>query len=84
MGGVTPSRASVAEAERPPVAQTSAAAREDERAGESGEAPSGLPPGEPEETPLGVPAEADQEPDDGSGPEAMPGIPTEGDPPAVG
>jgi hypothetical protein len=69
MGGVTPSGSSVAE---------------DERAAESGEAPSGLPPEEPEETPLGVPAEADQEPDDGSGPDAMPGIPTEGDPPTAG
>ena len=45
--------------------------------------PSGLPPDEPEEQPLG-PAETDP---DGEhiepGPEAMPGIPDEGEPPAA-
>ena len=47
------------------------------------EAPSGLPPEEPEDEPLGVPdpPPAD-EPD--RGPDAMPGIPTEGDPPDAG
>jgi len=48
------------------------------------EAPSGLPPDQPEEEPLGVPEPA---PDDGDAPEpgpgAMPGIPTEGEPPAA-
>jgi hypothetical protein len=38
------------------------------------EAPSGLPPDEPEEEPLGVPAQ-------GRGPGAMPGIPDEREPP---
>ena len=50
----------------------------------SEEAPSGLPPDQPEEEPLGVPEatpEADDEP--ARGPEAMPGIPTEGEPPAA-
>ena len=51
---------------------------------ESEEPPSGLPPDEPEETPLGVPVEADDGPEEEPGPDAMPGIPTEGDPPAVG
>jgi hypothetical protein len=47
------------------------------------EAPSGMPPDEPEEEPLGVPATVpdDDEPD--HGPEAMPGIPSEGEPPAA-
>jgi hypothetical protein len=48
------------------------------------EAPSGLPPDEREEEPLGVPGEPqgdDEEPE--HGPEAMPGIPTEGEPPAA-
>jgi hypothetical protein len=48
------------------------------------EAPSGMPPDEPEEQPLGVPAPApdgDDAPE--RGPEAMPGIPTEGEPPAA-
>jgi hypothetical protein len=50
----------------------------------SDEAPSGLPPDQPEEEPLGVPDPPpdDDEPDRGA--DAMPGIPTEGDPPAVG
>ena len=49
------------------------------------EAPSGLPPDqEEEEEPLGVPGgspEDEDEPD--HGPEAMPGIPTEREPPAA-
>jgi hypothetical protein len=48
------------------------------------EAPSGLPPDQHEEEPLGVPGESpddDEEPE--HGPEAMPGIPTEGEPPAA-
>jgi hypothetical protein len=49
------------------------------------EAPSGLPPDQPEEEPLGVPEpEPDGEDDDSErGPDAMPGIPTEGEPPAA-
>jgi hypothetical protein len=47
------------------------------------EAPTGLPEDQPEEPPLGV-AEADPENEDlHPGPEAMPGIPTEGEPPAA-
>jgi hypothetical protein len=47
------------------------------------EAPSGLPPDEPEDEPLGVPdTPPADEPD--RGPDAMPGIPTEGDPPDAG
>jgi hypothetical protein len=47
------------------------------------EAPSGLPPDEPEEEPLGVPdAPADDDQPE-HGPDAMPGIPTEGEPPAA-
>lgn len=49
------------------------------------DAPSGLPPDEPEEAPLGVPeADPDGENDPSRGPGAMPGIPTEGDPPDAG
>jgi hypothetical protein len=49
------------------------------------EPPSGLPPEEPEETPLGVPeAKPEGEDDADRGPDAMPGIPTEGDPPDAG
>jgi hypothetical protein len=51
----------------------------------SPDAPSGLPPEESEEAPLGVPdarPEGEAEPDRGAG--AMPGIPTEGDPPDAG
>ena len=47
--------------------------------------PSGLPPDELQEQPLGVPEarpEGEDEPDRGPG--AMPGIPTEGDPPDAG
>jgi hypothetical protein len=50
---------------------------------DAAEAPSGLPEGEPEEEPMGV-HEAD--PDHTKtppGPEAMPGIPVEGEPPAA-
>ena len=50
----------------------------------SEEAPSGLPPDQPEEEPLGVPdakPEGDDEPRRGV--DAMPGIPTEGEPPAA-
>lgn len=45
------------------------------------EVPSGLPPDEPEETPLGV---DDDAPETAVGPGAMPGIPTEGEPPSGG
>ena len=49
-----------------------------------GEVPSGLPPDEPEEEPMGVP-DARPEGEDGRerGADAMPGIPTEGEPPAA-
>jgi hypothetical protein len=50
----------------------------------SEEAPSGLPPDQPEEEPLGVPdaaPEGEDEPQRGA--DAMPGIPTEGEPPAA-
>jgi hypothetical protein len=48
------------------------------------DAPSGLPPDEPEEAPLGVPeARPDGEDEPDRGPGAMPGIPTEGEPPAA-
>ena len=46
------------------------------------EAPSGLPPDEPEDEPMGVPDAPEDEPDKGA--DAMPGIPTEGDPPDAG
>lgn len=47
------------------------------------DAPSGLPPEEPEEAaPLGVPADEQGEPEP-PGPGAMPGIPTDGEPPAA-
>jgi hypothetical protein len=46
------------------------------------EAPSGLPDDDGEEPPLGV---DDPDPEgDETGPEAMPGIPTEGEPPSSG
>ena len=48
------------------------------------DAPSGLAPDELEQAPLGVPEarpEGEDEPD--RGPDAMPGIPTEGEPPAA-
>jgi hypothetical protein len=46
------------------------------------EAPSGLPPDEPEEEPLGVPSPAEEEDAEPSrGPGAMPGIPDEREPP---
>ena len=50
----------------------------------SEEAPSGLPSDQPEAEPLGVPdaaPEGDDEPQRGE--DAMPGIPTEGEPPAA-
>jgi hypothetical protein len=50
----------------------------------SEEAPSGLPPDQEEAQPLGVPdaaPEGDDEPRRGE--DAMPGIPTEGEPPAA-
>jgi hypothetical protein len=50
----------------------------------TGEAPSGLPPDQPEDEPMGPSApvpEGEGEPE--RGPDAMPGIPTEGDPPAA-
>ena len=51
----------------------------------SDDAPSGLPPEEPEEAPLGVPeARPEGEDDPARGADAMPGIPTEGDPPDAG
>jgi hypothetical protein len=51
----------------------------------SGEAPSGLPPDQPESEPLGVPdASPEGEDEPGRGEDAMPGIPSEGEPPAVG
>jgi hypothetical protein len=46
------------------------------------EAPSGLPPDEPEEEPLGVPTPPDDDPEPSPGPGAMPGIPDEREPPA--
>jgi hypothetical protein len=50
----------------------------------SEEAPSGLPPDQPEEEPLGVPDAAPEGEDEPQrGPDAMPGIPTEGEPPAA-
>jgi hypothetical protein len=50
----------------------------------SEEAPSGLPPDQPEEEPLGVPEAAPEGDDDPArGADAMPGIPTEGEPPAA-
>jgi len=59
------------------------AEREQDQPG--GEPPSGLPPDEDEEQPLGVPeAQPDGEDEPPRGPEAMPGIPTEGDPPDAG
>jgi hypothetical protein len=46
------------------------------------EVPSGLPAEEAEAPPLGVPDEADDTPERGA--EAMPGIPTDGEPPDAG
>jgi hypothetical protein len=49
----------------------------------TGDAPTGLPENEPEEQPLGVP-EADPDGEHTEpGPEAMPGIPDDGEPPAA-
>ena len=47
------------------------------------EAPSGLPPDQPEEEPLGVPETAPDDDEPERGPDAMPGIPGEGEPPAA-
>ena len=47
------------------------------------EAPSGMQPGEPEEEPLGVPETAPDDDEPEPGPAAMPGIPSEGEPPAA-
>jgi hypothetical protein len=49
----------------------------------SDDAPTGLPPEEPEETPLGV-EDTEPEGDPARGPEAMPGIPDDGEPPQAG
>jgi hypothetical protein len=50
----------------------------------TGEAPSGLPPDQPEDEPMGPPDTAPEGEDEPRrGPETMPGIPTEGDPPAA-
>jgi hypothetical protein len=47
--------------------------------------PTGLPPDEPEEGPLGVDeAEPEGDGEPARGPEAMPGIPDEGEPPQAG
>jgi hypothetical protein len=57
----------------------------DQESPHPGEAPSGLPPDQPEEEPLGVPhasPEGEGEPDRGE--DAMPGVPSEGEPPAAG
>ena len=48
------------------------------------ETPSGLPPDQPEEEPLGVPDSSPEGEDEPArGEDAMPGIPTEGEPPAA-
>jgi hypothetical protein len=47
------------------------------------EAPSGLPPDQQEEEPLGVPGSPEDEDEPEHGPEAMPGIPAEREPPAA-
>jgi hypothetical protein len=47
------------------------------------EAPSGMPPDEPEEQPLGVPDTPPEEDEPEHGPAAMPGIPSEQEPPAA-
>jgi hypothetical protein len=51
------------------------------RADMSEQIPSGMPPGAPEPEPLGVP-DGDETPE--PGPDAMPGIPSEGEPPDAG
>jgi hypothetical protein len=58
---------------------------EDPRTGAGEDAPTGLPDDQPEPEPLGVPEgrpEGDDPPPRGG--EAMPGIPTEGEPPTAG
>jgi hypothetical protein len=53
--------------------------------GGRGESPSGLPEDAPEGGPLGVPeARPEGEGDRDRGPEAMPGVPHEGEPPSAG
>ena len=47
------------------------------------EAPSGLPPDQPEEEPLGVPETAPDDDESERGPDVMPGIPGEREPPAA-
>ena len=47
------------------------------------EAPSGLPPDQPEEEPLGVPDTAPDDDESEPGPGVMPGIPDEREPPAA-
>ena len=50
----------------------------------TGETPSGMPPDGPEDDPMGPPETAPEAEDEPRrGPDAMPGIPTEGDPPAA-
>jgi len=53
--------------------------------GMSEQIPSGLPPEAPEQEPLGVPdARPDGEDEPPHGPDAMPGIPSDGEPPDAG
>ena len=54
-----------------------------ERTSDDPAGPTGLPDENPEPAPLGVPADAETD-DQPRGPGAMPGIPTEGDPPTSG
>ena len=54
-----------------------------ERTSDDPDVLTGLPDEEPEPAPLGVPAGADPD-QDPRGPDAMPGIPTEGEPPTSG
>jgi hypothetical protein len=57
----------------------------DQESPHTGEAPSGLPPDQPEEEPLGVPhASPEGEGERDRGDDAMPGVPSEGEPPAAG
>ncbi|MDX6724814.1 MAG: hypothetical protein QOD73_3218 [Solirubrobacteraceae bacterium] len=56
----------------------------DDRTTPADDAPSGLPPDQAEEEPLGVPeAKPEGEDEPARGPDAMPGIPTDGEPPAA-
>jgi hypothetical protein len=57
----------------------------DPRRERTDDAPSGLPSEDAEEGPLGVPdARPEGEDEPARGPDAMPGIPTEGEPPGAG